>query len=66
MKLSSARSTGNIILRMRSFWQRARRINMLKLAVFCANPRGLTLWRREEIFSPDSDGHHWVVLKGEL
>ena len=48
-------------------------INMLKLAVLCANPRGLRFWQKEGFVhhrdapaTPDSDGHDRVVLKYQL
>ena len=50
-----------------------RGMNMLKLAVLCANPRGLKFWQREGFIhhrdapaTPDSDGHDRVVLKYQL
>ncbi len=50
-----------------------RGINMLKLAVLCANPRGLRFWIREGFThhraapaTPQSDGHDRVVLKFQL
>jgi GNAT superfamily N-acetyltransferase len=50
-----------------------RGINMLKLAVLCANPRGLKFWQREGFIHhrdapalPGSDGHDRVVLKYQL
>ncbi len=50
-----------------------REINMLKLAVLCANPRGLKFWHREGFThhrdapaTPQSDGHDRVVLKYQL
>jgi GNAT superfamily N-acetyltransferase len=52
---------------------RMRGINMLKLAVLCANPRAQQFWQREGFTHhrdapalPESDGHDRVVLKYQL
>ncbi|MFK7764162.1 MAG: GNAT family N-acetyltransferase [Roseobacter sp.] len=52
---------------------RADEVNMLKLAVLCANPRALKFWTREGFThhrdapaTPESDGHDRVVLKCQL
>ncbi len=52
---------------------KSQRVNMLKLAVLCANPRALRFWTREGFThhrdapaTPESDGHDRVVLKYQL
>jgi GNAT superfamily N-acetyltransferase len=64
---------GHRVMRMVRRQARARDIKMLKLAVLCANPRGLAFWRREGFThhrdapaTPASDGHDRVVLRYQL
>ena len=61
---------GHRVMRKVRARAKARGISMLKLAVLCANPRGLRFWLREGFThhrdapaTPDSDGHDRVVLK---
>lgn len=64
------RRIGHFVVEMLKERAKQSRINMIKLAVLKANPRGLKFWQREGFIhhrdapaTATSDGHNRVVLK---
>ncbi len=64
------RGIGRTVTSLLKIRAKNRQINMIKLAVLAANPRGLNFWQREGFVhhrdapaTPSSDGHDRVVLK---